>query len=70
MPDFSLRALILLVIGALLIFRLVSKFGAAKSNRAAAAGRGVSGANAFCVHCGAPFQAVGEFCGGCGARRG
>lgn len=67
MPDFSLRALILLVIGALLIFRVVSKFGAGKSNRAAAGGRG---ANAFCIHCGAPLQAGGEFCGGCGARRG
>lgn len=69
MPDFGLRALILLAIGGLLIFRLVSKLGKSKSTRAASGAPGASGANSFCIHCGAPFQPGGQFCGGCGAQR-
>jgi hypothetical protein len=66
---FSLRGLILVAIAAILIFRMVLKFGANRSGRVSMGSRMPFSGNGFCIHCGAPLQSGGQFCGGCGARR-
>ena len=69
MPFFSLRGLVLVAIAAILIIRTVRRFGANRSSRVPTGARTPSSGNAFCIHCGAPLQAIGLFCGGCGERR-
>jgi hypothetical protein len=68
MPSFSLRALILVAIAAILILRTVRKVTANKSGRVPTAAR--TAGNAFCIHCGGALASEALFCGGCGARRG
>jgi alkyl hydroperoxide reductase subunit AhpF len=69
MPPFSLRALLLLAIAAILIFRTVRKFGANRSAKVPNAAQTPSSGNAFCIHCGGPLVSGALFCGGCGVRR-
>lgn len=69
MPTLSLRGLILLVIAAILILRTVRKFGMNRSNPVVPGATPAPG-NSFCTNCGAPLPGSGQFCGGCGARRG
>jgi len=68
MPSFSLRGLILVAIAAILIFRTVRKLAAKNSGGVPTAAR--TSGNAFCIHCGGALASGGQFCGGCGARRG
>jgi hypothetical protein len=67
MPSLSLRLLILVAIGAILIFRTIRRFGANTSGKAPKAAP--SPGKAFCIHCGGSLASGGLFCGGCGARR-
>jgi hypothetical protein len=69
MPSFSLRTLILVAIGAILIFRMVHRFGANRSGRGPTAGPMLSPGNAFCTHCGVPLVSGALFCGACGFRQ-
>ncbi len=68
MPSFSLRALILIAIAALLILRTIRKFAPNRSSKIPTAAR--TPGNAFCIHCGAALASGGQFCGACGAPRG
>jgi hypothetical protein len=67
MPSFSLRVLILVAIGAILVIRTLRRFAPNSSGRVNKAARTVG--NSFCIHCGGPLANEGLFCGGCGARR-
>jgi hypothetical protein len=68
MLFFGLRGLVLMAILGLLILRIVFRF-AKRSNTVSGPRWSPTSRNAFCIHCGAPLQGTGQFCGNCGVRR-
>lgn len=66
---FGFRGLILLGILALLVLRIVYRFGGRRSGTISAPRWPATSQSRFCTQCGAALPGSGPFCGNCGARR-
>ena len=70
MSFFGIQGLVLLAIATIFVLKIARRWAATKVTKILAPGGTGSFRNAFCTNCGAAQQDGGQFCGGCGVRRG
>jgi len=70
MSFFGIQGLVFLAIAAIFVLKIARKWAATRSTTIPTPRGIASSRNAFCTNCGAAHQDGGQFCGGCGVRRG